>query len=111
MRAFDILNENDREDMIRDQVITLLTSAHANNIPDMTLDQLKHSLDASGMAVPNKWLEDTVKSVAVVKSVNKGRIELALDEPSEDQTEAPSKEHEDQTVKGMASKALKRRAG
>jgi hypothetical protein len=109
MRLSEILFENDREDLIRDQVITLITTAHANNIPSITVAQIRKSLDSSGLNVPTKWLLDTIKSIAVVKNIDKDNIILDLDQQDAASKPGTMEQNDSQTVKSMARKALKRR--
>jgi hypothetical protein len=110
MKASEIFLEDGTAD-IKSQLITLLTTMHASNIARVGIKALKKSLEPMYF-VTDKWIEDAVKDLPIVKSVNDNEVELDVEHDTSDQTpaaEEPDKSEE--KVKNMAKKALKKRKG
>lgn len=111
MRAYEFLFESEYEDQIKNLLMTLLTTQHAENIPTTTIKQLKDSLADSGFTVNKKWIRDQISNVPIVKSVDKDTVVFDL----EDSETAPAVGDDDtdkdkRTVSSMAKKALSRRS-
>ena len=109
MRAHEFLTEANQVDSIQEQLALLLTTLHANDVPSVSLKQIRQSLEAAGFWVTKKWIQDSARSVGIVKDVDEKEITLDV-ETDEPEPEAKDQEETDKkAVEKMAKKALKRR--
>ena len=112
MRAHEFLREDDHEQDIKNQLLTLLTTMHASQIPSVSLKQVQQSLEDAGFLVTNKWILDQVKKLPIVKSSNDDEILLDVETDTSDKDESIDTEDATKdvsTVKKMAKKALNKR--
>ena len=111
MRAHEFLRENNREQEIKNQLLTLLTTLHASQVPSISIKSIQQSLEDAGFFTTNKWISDQVKNIPIVKSSNDDEISLDVETDTSDKdTAVDSEETKDTTtVKKMAKKALKKR--
>lgn len=108
MRAHEFLRESTGEDAIRDELTTLLTTLHASQVPSVSLQQLKKSLQDAGYYVTRKWIQDNAQKLGIVKSVDEetAMLDIETDEP---EPTAPETKSDEERVSQMAKKALSRR--
>ena len=103
--------EDAHEDPIKSQLMTLLTTLHASNIPSVSMQQIQKSLEDAGYFVPNKWIRDHAQEVKIVRGVEDGIISFDLDDESKSSSGAtpPEQDQGAEKVEKMARKALGRR--
>lgn len=109
MRARQLLTEVDHEQEIRDHLITLVTSLHANGVDSIGLDQLRNSLEDAGFFVTKTWLKTALGEIKVVKSVENNTVELDVESDQTEPKGKPDQARDEKTVSRMAAKALDRR--
>lgn len=108
MRAHEFLREHTSEQDIQNQLATILTSLHANGIGNITIPQLRKSLEDLGYFVNRQWIQDNSRKLGIVKDVDDSSITLDV-ETDEPTPEAPDTDADEQKVAQMAKKALSRR--
>jgi hypothetical protein len=108
MRAYHFLTEAGLETSIQDQLSLLLTTLHANDVPNVSIKQIRQSLENAGFYVNRKWIQDNARQLGVVKDVDEQEITLDI-ETSEPEPEAPEAQDDQKTVEKMAKNALSRR--
>ena len=108
MRAHEFLNEANNVDNIREQLALLLTTLHANQVPSVSLKQIRQSLESSGFWVTKKWIQDNARNIGIVKDVDEKEISLDV-ETDDPEPEAKDDQEDQKTVEKMAKKALQRR--
>ena len=112
MRAHDFLREDDdHEQDIKNQLLTLLTTLHASQVPQVSIKQLQKSLEDEGLYVTTDWILDQVKSIPIVKNSDDSKISLDVEHDTSDKEEAVDDDEEKnrKSVKNMAKNALKKR--
>ena len=112
MRAHEFLREEDHEQDMKNQLLTLLTTLHASQVPSISIEQIEQSLEKAGFFVTNKWISDQVKNIPIVKSSNDDEISLDVETDTSDKdtaVDSEDKQKDKSTVKKMAKKALKKR--
>ena len=112
MRAHEFLREEDHEQDMKNQLLTLLTTLHASQVPSISIEQIEQSLEKSGFFVTNKCISDQVKNIPIVKSSNDDEISLDVETDTSDKdtaVDSEDKQKDKSTVKKMAKKALKKR--
>ena len=109
MRAHEFLREEDHEQDMKNQLLTLLTTLHASQVPSISIEQIQQSL---GSFATNQWISDQVKNIPIVKSSNDDEISLDVETDTSDKdtaVDSEDKQKDKSTVKKMAKKALKKR--
>lgn len=119
MRAHEFLRENDHEQDIKNQLLTILTTLHASQVPTVSVKQLQKSLENAGYFVTNSWISDEVKNIPIVKSSTDDNISMDVesDDSNDDDDKSVDKNDDKESkeeankkiVKNMAKKALKKR--
>jgi sorbitol-specific phosphotransferase system component IIBC len=115
MRAHEFLRENDHEQDIKNQLLTILTTLHASQVPTVSVKQIQQSLENAGYFVTNSWISDEAKNITIVKSSTDDEISMDVEKDTSDKDrpisddEESKKEKNKKIVKNMAKKALKKR--
>jgi len=115
MRAAEFIpqhiQEDAHEDAIIAQLMTLLTTLHASQVPSISIQQIRKSLEDAGFFVHNKWIRDHVQNIKIVKGVADGKINLDIEDDDEEGGGAtpPQEDQGAEKVEKMAKQALGRR--
>ncbi|NJS14177.1 MAG: hypothetical protein HC788_05595, partial [Sphingopyxis sp.] len=77
MRLHQLLAENDYNEDLRSEIITLLTAVSAEGIDEVDTQNLLNDLAAQGFAVDEGSLLELLDTIEIVSTANSEKIEIA----------------------------------